>query len=50
LSESRNFFMADFAALPAKFKTLRNPAHYPVEHSHALDELREQTTRKYAMS
>jgi nicotinate phosphoribosyltransferase len=50
LSESRNLFMADFAVLPAKFKTLRNPPHYPVEHSQALDELRKQTTRKYAVS
>jgi nicotinate phosphoribosyltransferase len=49
LSESRKLFIADFAALPEKFKSLRNPPHYQVDSSEKLSELREQTRAKYAV-
>lgn len=49
LSEYRKLFTADFAALPEKFKLLRNPPHYHVNSSQKLSELREQTTAKYAV-
>jgi nicotinate phosphoribosyltransferase len=49
LSESRNRFAADFAALPESFKLLRNPSHYPVETSQNLADLRERTISKYAV-
>ena len=48
LSESRNRFAADFAALPESFKSLRNPPHYPVETTRQLTDLRERTMSKYA--
>ncbi len=47
LSAIRNGFAADFAALPAGLKSLRDPETYPVEFSQALSDLHEQTTRKY---
>jgi len=49
LTESRNRFAADFAALPESFKSLRNPSHYPVETSQNLADLRERTISKYAV-
>jgi nicotinate phosphoribosyltransferase len=49
LTESRKLFIADFAALPEKFKSLRNPPHYQVDSSEKLSELREQTRAKYAV-
>jgi nicotinate phosphoribosyltransferase len=49
LSDSRKLFTADFAALPEKFKSLRNPPHYHVDSSEKLRELREQTTAQYAI-
>jgi nicotinate phosphoribosyltransferase len=50
LRESRDRFTADFAALPEEFKALRNPPQYAIEHSPALNELRERATRKYLAS
>jgi nicotinate phosphoribosyltransferase len=49
LSQSRNRFAADFAALPESFKSLRNPPHYPVKSSQQLADLRERTMSKYAV-
>jgi nicotinate phosphoribosyltransferase len=48
LSESRNCFAADFAALPESFKSLRNPPHYPVVTSQKLADLCARTMSKYA--
>jgi nicotinate phosphoribosyltransferase len=50
LSESRNRFAADFAALPGSSKSLRDPHPYRVEFSQALSRLHERTTRKYLRS
>lgn len=49
LKDSRELLTADFAALPEKFKSLRNPPHYPVETSQKLADLREHTISKYAV-
>ena len=46
LLESRKVFAADFAALPADVKTIRDPARYPVEFSAKLNALREEIFRK----
>jgi len=45
LSECRSTFVADFAALPASVKAIRNPVRYPVEFSAELNNLREQTVK-----
>ena len=47
LMESRNLFAADFAALPAEVKSLRNPRQYSVELSPALIALRQKATEKH---
>ncbi len=49
LNESRKMFSEDFAALPERFKSLRNPPQYPVETSQQLLDLRERTMTKYAV-
>ena len=50
LSENRELFAADFAALPDDLKALRNPPHYQVDTSQKLAHLREQTRAKYAVT
>jgi nicotinate phosphoribosyltransferase len=50
LSENRELFAADFAALPDDLKALRNPPHYQVDTSQKLAQLREQTRAKYAVT
>jgi len=45
LIEIRKVFAADFAALPADVKALRDPAHYTVEFSATLNALREEVMR-----
>ena len=39
LKESRSVFSSEFARLPEPIKTIRNSAHYLVEHSDKLQEL-----------
>jgi nicotinate phosphoribosyltransferase len=46
LLESRKVFAADFAALPADVKAIRDPARYPVEFSAKLNALRQEIFRK----
>jgi nicotinate phosphoribosyltransferase len=42
----RERFAANFSALPAAHRALRNPARYPVAHSAALDALAAQVTQQ----
>jgi nicotinate phosphoribosyltransferase len=39
LDETRERAASSFACLPAKYKVLRSPPEYPLEHTWALDEL-----------
>jgi nicotinate phosphoribosyltransferase len=49
LTESRNLFAADFAALPAELKALQNPPQYTVEISPALTNLEQRIAQKHAV-
>jgi nicotinate phosphoribosyltransferase len=46
LEESRSTFFEEFERLPAPFKAIRNPPHYPVEFSAALEKLRARVERE----
>jgi nicotinate phosphoribosyltransferase len=46
LAAMRERFAANFSALPAAHRALRNPARYPVAHSTALDALAAQVTQQ----
>lgn len=48
LGESRDLFAAEFAALPARVKTIRKPGQYAVEFSPRLNDLQAEVTEKHA--
>ncbi len=48
LEQSRSGFLQEFASLPETVKSIRNPAHFPVEFSAELKNLRDQAARKAA--
>ncbi len=50
LSESREIFAAEFAALPQSVKAIRNPSTYAVDFSAKLKTLRDETVEKITRS
>jgi hypothetical protein len=46
LEDSRKTFREEFTQLAPSTKAIRNPAHYPIEFSAELKNLRDQAARK----